>query len=141
MAALGVDLAPSAVEAARAKAVMRGVDATFEVADVLELSRIARTFATVLDCGVFHVFDDVDRARYVESLASAVDPAGVVHVLCFSEHTPGDWGPRRVTQAELRASFADGWHVDRIEASRLEVRREYTAEAAHGWLAKIVRTA
>jgi hypothetical protein len=101
---------------------------------------LGRTFATVIDCGVFHVFDDADRFRYVASLAAVLEPGSVLHLLCFSEHTPGTTGPRRVTQAEIRAAFADGWTVERIQPSRLEVREEYAPEPAHGWLAKIVRT-
>ncbi len=137
---LGIDISPAAVRLARAKAAQRGLDATFEVGDVLALDRLGRTFATVIDSGVFHIFDDADRVRYVMSLGAVVDPGGVVHLLCFSEHTPGATGPRRVTQAELRAAFADGWDVERIEAARLEVREDYAPEPAHAWLARIVRT-
>jgi hypothetical protein len=106
---------------------------------VLALDRLGRRFATVIDSGVFHIFDDFDRHRYVASLAAVLDPGGVLYLLCFSEHTPGSTGPRRVTQAELRAAFAGGWRVDRIEPSRMEVREEYAPEPAHAWLAKIVR--
>jgi SAM-dependent methyltransferase len=140
MAVLGIDVAPAAIDSARAKAVQRGLNAAFEVGDVLALDRLGRTFATVIDSGVFHVFDDADRARYVASLAAVLDPGGVLHLLCFSEHTPGTTGPRRVTQAEIRTAFANGWMVDRIEPSHMEVREEYAPEPAHAWLAKIVRT-
>ena len=140
MEVLGIDAAPAAVNLARAKAAQRGLDAEFEVGDVLALDRLGRTFATVIDCGVFHVFDDADRARYVASLASAVDAGGVLHLLCFSERTPGTTGPRRVTQGELRTAFEEGWTVERIEPAHLEVREEYAPEPAHGWLAKIVRS-
>ncbi len=140
IAVLGVDLAPTAIAAAKAKAAARGLSAEFEVGDVLALDRLGRSFATVIDCGVFHVFDDADRARYVGSLADVVEPGGVVHLLCFSEDTPGTEGPRRVTQAELRAAFSEGWTVDRIEPSLLEVREDFPFDPARGWLAKIVRT-
>ena len=137
---LGIDIAPAAVEAARAKATRRGVNATFEVDDVLALDRLGRRFATVIDSGVFHVFDDSDRVQYVASLTAVLDPGGVLHLLCFSEHTPGTTGPRRVTQAELRAAFAVGWQVERIETSQFEVRKDYAPEPAHAWLARIIRT-
>jgi len=137
---LGIDVAAAAVDLARAKAVQRRLNATFEVGDVLALDRLGRMFATVIDCGVFHVFDDADRSRYVASLAAVLEPGGVLHMLCFSEHTPGTWGPRRVTEAEIRAAFAAGWTVERIEPSLLEVREEFAPAPARGWLAKIVRT-
>jgi hypothetical protein len=88
---------------------------------------------------VFHVFDDDDRARYVMSLASAIEDGGVVHLLCFSERTPGTYGPRRVTQAELRTAFADGWDVERIDEARFDVRPDFSAERPYAWLARIVR--
>ena len=139
MEVLGIDGAPTAIDLARAKAAERGLNAGFDVGDVLELDRLGRTFATVIDSGVFHVFDDADRPRYVASLASVLDPGGVLHLLCFSEHTPGTRGPRRVTQAEIRAAFAEGWTVDRIEPEQLEVTEEFGPEPAHAWIAKIVR--
>lgn len=136
---LGVDVAPTAIGLAREKAAQRGLSVEFEVGDVLALDRLGRRFAAVLDSGVFHTFDDADRARYVASLASVLEPGGAIHLLCFSEHTPGDWGPWRVTQAELREAFADGWNVDRIDPARFDVREGF-ADQPHAWLARIVRT-
>ena len=138
MEVLGIDVAPTAIRRAQAKAAERGVRATFVVGDVLELDRLGRTFATVIDSGVFHTFDDPDRPRYVASLAAALRPGGILHLLCFSEHTPGEWGPRRVTQAELRAVFADGWQVERITAAQFEVLPGIVREPPQAWLARIV---
>jgi SAM-dependent methyltransferase len=136
---LGIDISPTAIGRAREKAVQREVDCEFVVGDVLELDKLGRRFRTIVDSAVFHVFDDSDRARYVKSLAPTLEDGGVLHLLCFSEHTPGTVGPRRVTQAELRASFADGWEVQRIEASRIDVRPDYAPQPALAWLARIVR--
>jgi hypothetical protein len=108
------------------------------VADVLALDRLGRRFATILDSGVFHTFSDDDRPRYVASLAAALEPSSVIHLLCFSERTPGTFGPRRVTQAELRASFAAGWRIDSIQAERFEVSDDFGMRP-HAWLARIVR--
>ncbi|MGH8958199.1 MAG: class I SAM-dependent methyltransferase [Acidimicrobiia bacterium] len=137
---LGIDVSPRAIELAREKAARRGLDAEFQVGDVLALDRLKRRFATVIDSAVFHVFDDVDRARYVKSLASVLDPGGVLFLLAFSEHSPGEEGPRRVTQAELRGAFANGWEVQRIEPALIEVREDYALDPARAWLARIVKT-
>lgn len=139
---VGVDLSSTAIRLARRKAAERGLAATFEVGDALALNRLGRhgrTFATVIDSGMFHVFDDPDRPRYVRSLSSALEPGGVLHLICFSEHTPGTMGPRRATQAELRAAFAQGWDVERIEAVKFDVRADWAPRAANAWLARIVR--
>ena len=137
--AIGVDLAPAAIELARAKASGRELHAEFRVADALNLGSLGGRFRTVIDSGVFHTFSDAERPIYVESLGAVVEPGGVVHVLCFSELTPGDYGPRRVTQAELRESFAGGWEVDRIEAERFDVLPDFPVRP-YAWLARIVRT-
>jgi SAM-dependent methyltransferase len=135
----GIDLSKTAIDRARAKALERGLRATFMVGDVLELGALGRQFATILDNGVFHVFDDGDRLRYVHSLADAAQPGAVLHLMCFSELTPGTLGPRRVTQQELRDAFADGWQIESIQAEELEVRPDWPPGPANAWLARIVR--
>lgn len=140
MDVLGIDVSRTAIDRARQKAADRGLDADFQVGNVLALHHLGRTFATIIDSGVFHIFSDADRVRYVASLASVIQQGGVLHLLAFSELTPGERGPRRVTQAELRSAFADGWEVQRIEAAELEVRRDFSEDAPRCWLARIVRT-
>jgi cyclopropane fatty-acyl-phospholipid synthase-like methyltransferase len=137
--ALGVDVSPNAIAQARRKAAERGSAARFEVADVLDLGRLGLTFDTVIDSGVFHVFDDGDRARYVTSLASVTRPGATCYLMCFSDHQPGDAGPRRVSQDELTAAFSDGWTVDSITAETFAINFEGRSEA-QAWLATIERS-
>ena len=141
---VGVDVAPTAIAAARRKAAERGLSAEFLAGDVLGLAQVTGSagqprFASVIDSGCFHVFDDAERAQYVESLAAVVRPGGVVHVLCFSDQVPGTLGPRRVSKAELHAAFADGWTVERIEAAAFEVNPDFALGRPHAWLARITR--
>ena len=138
--ATGVDISPQAIARARGKAAGRGLPASFEVADVLSLAQLGMTFDTVIDSGVFHVFDDQDRARYVTSLASVLRPGGHCYLICFSDRQPGDYGPRRVSQDELRAAFSDGWAVTSIEADTFEVNPGMPTPTAQAWLAAIRRT-
>jgi len=74
------------------------------------------------DSGLFHVFSDDDRRRYVEGLATILKPGGKLFLLCFSDAEPGDQGPRRVSRKEIEDAFAEGWAVERIEPLRFEVR-------------------
>ena len=136
---VGIDISSAAIERARAKTRIRGVDPLLVVADALALERLGRQFGSVIDSGMFHTLDDAARQRYVESLAAVVVPGGRVHLLCFSEHVPGVSGPRRVTQGEIHAAFAAGWTVESIEAETFEVRPEFGPEPPHAWLATIVR--
>ena len=134
---VGLDGAPAAIEQARRKASERHIAARFEVADVLDLSRWNQGFDSVIDSGWFHVFDDVERARYVTSLHGALRPGGHVHLCCFSDREPGDWGPRRVTQTELREAFSEGWRVDGIHEAHFETT--LGAELIEAWLATVSR--
>jgi SAM-dependent methyltransferase len=136
--ATGVDAAPRAIALAQAKAAGRGVKARFLVWDALRLGELGEQFDTVLDNGLFHVFDDERRARFVEALVMAVRPGGRYLVCCFSDRQPGDWGPRRVSQGEIRAAFADGWRVESIEPAQLETNLD--PPVALAWLATITRT-
>jgi cyclopropane fatty-acyl-phospholipid synthase-like methyltransferase len=136
--ATGIDAAPSAIAIAEGKARDRGLTARFLVGNALELAALGEQFDTVLDCGLFHVFEDDDRARFVDSLRAVIPAGGRYHLLCFSEHQPGDWGPRRVTQAEIRASFGDGWRVDAIDAATISITID--PNGALAWRAAITRT-
>ena len=135
--AVGVDAAPTAITRAEAKARERGLAVRFLVADALDLGRLGEQFDTVVDCGLYHVFDDADRARYVASLTETVAPGGHVFLLCFSDRQPGDWGPRRIREDELRASFADGWQIDALERTTLSVT--FMTDDVQSWLATITR--
>jgi SAM-dependent methyltransferase len=136
--ATGVDVARTAITIAERKARERGLTARFLVCDARELASLDEQFDTVLDSGLFHVLNDDDRVGYVDALAAGVTPGGRVHLLCFSEHVPGDAGPRRVTQDEIRSSFRRDWRVDDIRAAQIE-----STLGPHGvpaWRATITRT-
>ena len=135
--AMGMDVAELAIERARAKAQQRGISAMFEVGDVLHLDRLRRQFDVITDSGVFHVFDDEERPVYVNSLRSALRPGGMYYLMCFSDRQPGDWGPRRVSQAELRAAFVEGWSIRSIEPAMFAVTIDDNGALA--WLATIER--
>jgi SAM-dependent methyltransferase len=158
--ATGVDMATAAIEAARRKARQRGVSARFLVWDALELAAVGEQFDTVLDSGLFHVFQDDDRPTFVDNLRAVIPPGGRYFMLCFSDLQPGAWGPRRVTQSEIRASFAAGWWVESIEPARFDVTLDPQGQVhlpsheggvhlvdlrgqgdgVHAWLATITRT-
>lgn len=136
---LGVDVAEPAVSSAREKAAARGMDADFVVGDALHLDRLGRAFETVLDCGLFHTFDDDERRDYVASLASVTSRGGNLYVLCFSDVGPDTCGPHPVSQEQLRAAFtrSGGWRVVSVSPDRIQTR--FDERGAPAWLAKIER--
>ncbi len=120
---VGVDFVPAALAAAREKAAARGLAGRveFHLADILAWSPPGgERFDAVLDSGLFHVFEDPDRARYVRRLAELLGPGGRLALMCFSDREPGDHGPRRVTGEELRGAFRAGWRIDRLERTRFD---------------------
>ena len=138
--ALGIDVSPRAIEIARRKAAERGVDASFQVLDALRLATLGEAFDTIVDSGLFHVFDD-RPARYVTAVQAVLRPGGHLHLMCFSDRQPGDWGPRRVTEDELRAAFGSGWRIDSLAPDRFDINPGLGTPTAEAWLADIVRVA
>jgi SAM-dependent methyltransferase len=139
LAVVGADWSERAISMARAKAVERAIAVRFVVADATHLgAMLDGWFDSAVDSGLFHTFDDSQRGLYVQSLQGILRAGATLHVLCFSEQEPGDWGPRRVTEAEVRAAFADGWNVREIEPFRFATR--LGADGANAWHATIERS-
>jgi len=139
--AIGVDVSRRAIETARRKAAARGVDTSFRVLDALHLGSLGERFDTIVDSGLFHVFDDSARIHYVTALHVALRPDGHLHLMCFSDRQPGDWGPRRVNEGELRAAFDTGWRIESLTHDRFDVNPGLGSPTAQAWLADVVRLA
>jgi SAM-dependent methyltransferase len=136
-AAWGIDLAPLAIEGARRKAAERQVNATFVVGDVFDLASLHRTFDTVIDSGLLHVFAPELRPRFVASLAAALVPGGTYYVLGYADDDPGP-GPPGFSPDGLRAAFADGWQINYIHATQFAIN-EMPDHKSRAWLASIRR--
>jgi SAM-dependent methyltransferase len=135
---VGIDAAPRAVGKAIEKARARGLEADFLLADALALGNLRRSFRTVIDSGLFHVFDDDERPVFAASLASVLELGGRYHMLCFNEHVPGVQGPRRVTQDEIRDTFVEPWTVIEIVPATFDTN--LAMEAVPAWRATIELT-
>src|SRR5204863_7584359 len=84
----GIDFLEEPIRRAKHKAAERGVPVTFLVRDALTLKDWGERFDTVIDSGLFHVFGDEDRRRYVEGLATVLKPGGRLFLMCFSHEEP-----------------------------------------------------
>lgn len=137
----GIDTSPTAIEKARHKALERQIDITFVLGSALELDVLGEGFHTVIDSGLFHVFNDADRETYRRGLHHVMFPGGYLYLLCFSDREPGDWGPRRVKRSELRQLFAPaaGFRVQSIIETQFYLRERPAGVRA--WLATIERLA
>ena len=141
---LGFDFLEGPIHEAKRKAQERRLDAEFAQIDALTLEDLDRRFDSVIDSGLFHVFCDEDRVRYVAGLAHVAKPGGRLFLLCFCDEEPGTLGPRRVSQDEIREAFSVGWEVEEIRASRYEVRpdlkdRSFSEGGPKAWFSVIRR--
>jgi SAM-dependent methyltransferase len=103
---LAVDIAPAAIELARANAKAAGVAIDFRIEDVLKLSSPAGTAAFINDRGCFHVLAPDDRKTYIDRVDGVLAPGGLLFLRTFSEHEPPGPGPHRFTRKELEDLFS-----------------------------------
>ena len=134
----GVDFTPLAIERARNKATERNLNVTFLTWNALELHTLGRAFDTAIDSGLFHVLSDEERPRFVTNLSSVLHRHGTYFMLCFSELESGSYGPRRVTQRDIRNAFDRTWHINYIRPAQMESRR--LTDGMHAWLSSISKT-
>ncbi|MGC3990647.1 MAG: methyltransferase domain-containing protein [Chthoniobacteraceae bacterium] len=110
---VGLDLAPSAVEAAREQVARHGE--RYVLGDLFALPEDwAGTFDWVFEHTCFCAIDPAMRATYVESVARALKPGGHLLAVFFlnPDLEPGHYGPPfGVGEAELDASFAPHFTV------------------------------
>lgn len=111
----GIDASPTAIRKAHEKSINRGIDVTFLIWNALKLKGLGKEFDTVIDSGLFHVFSDEERNVFVSGLHSVLKPRGTYYMLCFSEHQPGTWGPRRIKKEEVFSAFSGPWEVNYVE--------------------------
>ena len=140
---VGVDFVEFPINEAKRKAEELDVEVEFLQMNALELKSLHRKFDSVIDCGLFHVLSDEDRLLYVEGLTHVTNCDGRVFLMCFSDKEPGDTGPRRISQDELREAFADGWTIVSITPSQFEPNpdseEEFTDGGPKAWFAVIRR--
>jgi cyclopropane fatty-acyl-phospholipid synthase-like methyltransferase len=132
---VGIDATPLAIRKAQEKAAERGLTVDFRVLNARDVLTLNRKFGTVIDSGFFHTLSNEDRPVYVKNLAAVLSPAGNYFMLCFSEREPGGYGPRRITEQEIRDSFRDGWAIRYIMPATFESHTR--AEGSRAWLAAI----
>jgi SAM-dependent methyltransferase len=135
--AWGVDLAPLAIDIARRKSAERNIQATFLVADVFDLGTLGRTFDTVVDSGLLHIFAPEQRPGFLASLAEVLESGGTYFVLGYSDEDPGP-GPHGFSPKDLQATFAEGWQINYIRATQFAIN-EMPVHKSRAWLASISR--
>lgn len=133
-----IDTAQAAIDQARRKSLQRGTRVNFRLVDALALPCLGLTFDTIIDSGLFPVFSEEERVEFTNNLEAVLMPGGRYFMLCISERESRE-GPRRVTQAEIRDTFRNGWTIHDIQETRFETLTHEGGALA--WLASISRNA
>lgn len=128
-----VDVAPRAVEKARAKAADSKGQVTFEVANVLTDPLPAGPFDFVFDRGCLHTFDEAAaRARFAGRVAAELAPGGLWASLLGSTEGPKrDHGPPRRSAQDIAAAIEPSLEIVELKAVRFDARLPTPAAA---WL-------
>ena len=135
---VGIDSSPTAIRKAKAKSHLLEGGATFLVQDALEFHKLSQVFGTVIDSGLFHALTDSKRLRFTKSLLSVLARGGRYFMICFSDEEPREWGgPRRISKAEIRETFQDGWKIDYIREGSFETNIHVNGGKA--WVSSIAK--
>ena len=120
---IGVDLSTRAIDAAKTKGSERKLKVDFRLANALSLDFKNAYFDNAIDSGLFHTFNDNDRAVFAREIARVLKIDGRYFMLCFSDKEPTNWGgPRRVTREEIEATFSPLFNIDYIKDAYFATR-------------------
>lgn len=122
----GIDFVEEAIRQAREKAAQRGLQIDFEVKDAMTLLAWDKHFASVIDSGLYHIYEVGNRQAYVQGLAHVLQPGGRLFLLSFTDDEPSAQGG--VSKDDLYIDFADGWQIESIEEVRGEINPAFITE-------------
>ncbi len=110
----GIDSSSRAIAKASKKAVTRNLQdkVSFSNRDLFKLPELNEKYNTVLDCGVFHMFDQRSRHLYEESIMKVLNSKGKLYILAFSYLEPLGIGPsQRLTEEDYKETFNENWRI------------------------------
>jgi SAM-dependent methyltransferase len=117
---VGVDIAPAAVEKARANANGR---CRFETVDFLTATPPGGPFQFAFDRGCFHVFDDDrDRARFAQNVAAVLVDGGLWLSLIGSTEGPArESGPPRRSARDVISAIEPSLEIVQLRSDEFGV--------------------
>lgn len=144
---VGADFSKRAIEKALNKSSNRKLKGRvkFILSDALNPSEHLTQecpFDTIIDCGLYHVFDTTEETNtYISNLRRLLKSGGTYFVMCFSDAQPGDWGPRRVPKIEFESRFTKGWRVNYVREAIFENNdpKLFGPDGAKAWLVSITK--
>ncbi|MFQ6038978.1 MAG: class I SAM-dependent methyltransferase [Candidatus Aminicenantales bacterium] len=110
----GVDISPTAVEIARARAARRKLSCDYHVGSVLEFP-YSQTYDFIFDRGCFHHIPKKRKPDYVRLVHRLLNPGGKFYLLCFSDKNPPF--EKNLTEQDIRQHFEGHFEIHFIKDS------------------------
>jgi SAM-dependent methyltransferase len=125
----GIDFVEDAIKQAQAKADQENLSVEFLVKDAMTLGEWDKSFASIIDSGLFHIYgrDELRLPQYLKGLAHILKPGGRLFLFCFSDKM-APLGVGGMTERELYNTFAEGWEIESLELVRGEINPVFVAE-------------
>lgn len=141
LAVTGIDFVKQAVDLAKARATATKVSVEFLVKDAMTLVTWDRTFASVIDSGLYHIYERIDRRHYVDGLRHVLQPGGKLFLFSFADGPNAPGGG--FTREDIARDFADGWQIESLDYAEGELNpafeRPEQLEGLKMWFAVIRR--
>jgi len=109
-----IDIAPSAIQQAQAIVSPSSSSINYQLGDVFDLRREPPAYDLIVEHTCFCAIDPKRRDDFVEAVADALHPGGVL-VGLFYAHGRDGGPPFTVSAEEVRARFGDRFVIDRLE--------------------------
>jgi len=119
LAVTGIDFVAEAVRRAKTRAEAEGVTVEFLVKDAMTLAAWDRRFASVIDSGLFHIYDDAERRTYVAGLAHVLQPGGRLFLFAFADSPAAPGGGN--TRQGMYDAFTQGWEIESFDYAEGEM--------------------
>lgn len=113
LAVTGIDFVAEAIARAKTRAAEENVTVEFLVKDAMSLSTWERRFASVIDSGLYHIYDEAQRRPYVEGLAHIVENGGHLYLFAFADGPAAPGGG--LTREAIAGDFAQGWRIEALD--------------------------
>ncbi len=128
-----VDVSPTAIDEARARAAQAELRVDFQVADVMNGGLAADPFALVFDRGCFHLYDDPSRREHFAAVVrdQLVSGGRWLSLLGSTDGRGPDPGPPRRSALEIASAVEERFEILRLETYYLDTR---LPEAPRAWV-------
>jgi len=134
----GIDIAPTALTRAKAKAEKAGVKVRWMVVDVLNLPENLEPVDFIFDRGCYHGVRRGNAAGYVKTVRNLSKPGTQLLILAGNANEERHYGPPRVKEEELRGDFSAAFDFQWLREIRFDSANP-NATGAMAWSAMLRR--